>query len=174
MRSNNMNKELELQPVNAGIVMPAVSVAEAKKSWQAYEDLKAAIVVPSDIQIIKGKQFLKKSYWRKIATFFNLNVDIVEERESVSLDQDNKPVDRIYHFTCKATANNGRYAIGVGSCGVVEKDGSQHNARSTAETRAFNRAVSNLVGGGEVSADEIRKEDIDEEDEDLAVLDKIN
>ena len=35
------------------------------------------------------------------------------------------------------------------------KPNSIHNIRTTAETRAFNRAVSNLVGGGEVSADEI-------------------
>jgi hypothetical protein len=37
-----------------------------------------------------------------------------------------------------------------------------HNTRSTAETRAFNRAVSNLVGGGEVSAEEVYTEDLGE------------
>ena len=41
---------------------------------------------------------------------------------------------------------------------VSEKHGSSgtvHNVRSHAHTRAFNRAVSNLVGFGEVSADEL-------------------
>jgi len=37
-----------------------------------------------------------------------------------------------------------------------------HNVRSTAETRAWNRAVSNLVGGGEVSAEEINTRDTDD------------
>jgi hypothetical protein len=36
---------------------------------------------------------------------------------------------------------------------------SQHNIRSHAHTRAFNRAVSNLVGFGEVSAEEIDRDD---------------
>jgi hypothetical protein len=47
------------------------------------------------------------------------------------------------------------------------KPNSLHNIRSTAETRAFNRAVSNLVGGGEVSADEIvSKDEIEEIEKD--------
>lgn len=36
----------------------------------------------------------------------------------------------------------------------------EHNIVATAETRATNRAISDLVGGGEVSAEEIGKEDV--------------
>jgi hypothetical protein len=36
----------------------------------------------------------------------------------------------------------------------------EHNVRSHAHTRAFNRAVSNLCGFGEVSAEEMTREDI--------------
>lgn len=168
-----------------GIVRPAVNAQQAIAAWNEYMNLKASVATKDDIQQIQGKDFLKKSYWRKIATFFNLNVDIIEERH----EQIGKTV--VWHFTCKATAPNGRYAIGTGSCDAFEKaelrDGqymakgdvtkwaktktgksypvewdyvpaqpnSIHNIRTTAETRAFNRAVSNLVGGGEVSADEI-------------------
>jgi hypothetical protein len=164
-----MSKDIVAQ-TNA-IVMPAVSPDEALKAWDNYLDLKKKIVEPSDIQKIQGKDFLKKSYWRKIATFFNLSVDVVEEKKE-SLGK-----TFVWHFTCKATAPNGRYAIGTGSCDAFEKakkvddqymtynkfnkkweeatPNSIHNIRSTAETRAFNRAVSNLVGGGEVSADEM-------------------
>lgn len=131
--------------------MPAVSPDEAVKAWQAYQALKRKIADEDDIQLMQGREFYKKSYWRKLATFFNLSVDVIEEREE-KLDG-----NIIYYFTCKATAPNGRFAIGSGSCDLLEKGrrNTIHNTRGTAETRAFNRAVSNLVGGGEVSAEEM-------------------
>lgn len=156
---------------SSAIVMPAVNAAAAIEAWKAYEALKKAIITPEDIQPIQGKQFLKKSYWRKVATFFNLSVDIVTEKKE-ELEHGNTT----YHFVCKATAPNGRFAIGAGSCNIYEKSkwdeksgvwltaygktsepNSIHNARATAETRAWNRAVSNLVGGGEVSAEEVQE-----------------
>lgn len=165
----------QLVPTTQNIVMPAVSSSEAVASWKAYQDLKTKIVdKKKDVQIIGKEEFLKKSYWRKLATFFNLNVEVVEER--------NEQIGRtlVWHFICRATAPNGRSAIGTGSCDAFEKaklkDGkyvsynkfkkiwedaqpnSIHNIRTTAETRAFNRAVSNLVGGGEVSAEEVGHE----------------
>lgn len=168
-----------------GIVMPAVTGTQALEAWKQYVELKEKIVDPQhDVQKIAGKDFLKKSYWRKVATFFNLSVEVV--------DESHETIGRtvVWHFTCKAVAPNGRFAVGVGSCDAFEKaklvDGryvtervtkwktlangkhvpdvvelmdaepnSLHNIRSTAETRAFNRAVSNLVGGGEVSAEEV-------------------
>lgn len=179
-------QEQSLSIISQSIVMPAVSPKQAKEAWKQYQDLKSVVVdKETDIQKIEGKDFLKKSYWRKIATFFNLTVEVVEE----SHEQVGKTV--VWHFTCKAIAPNGRSAVGVGSCDAFEKaekrDGeyvkkgnvtkwgknkegksypmefewvpatpnSLHNIRSTAETRAYNRAVSNLVGGGEVSAEEV-------------------
>lgn len=159
-------------PQQPAIVMPAVSTKEAITAWQEYLNLKNAIVDRKvDVQELDGKDFLKKSYWRKTATFFNLTVEVVSE------DHEEIMGDLVWHFTCKATAPNGRSAIGTGSCSMYEKsqykDGeyvsynrfrkiwepakrnSIHNVRSTAETRAWNRAVSNLVGGGEVSAEEV-------------------
>ncbi len=173
-------------PLSEAIVMPAVSSQEALKAWKAYEELKEAIVDKEhDIQVIQKKNFLKKSYWRKVATFFNLTVKVVEERH----EQLGKTM--VWYFTCEAIAPNGRSAVGTGSCDCFEKatlkngkyvtekvtrwekvngrsipkekiwvdaePNSIHNIRSTAETRAFNRAVSNLVGGGEVSAEEVDK-----------------
>lgn len=166
-----MNNKI-VSTTKLNIVMPAVSSKEAIEAWNLYQELKSSIINKSvDVQMIEGREFLKKSYWRKVATFFNLTVEVVAE----SHEQIGKTV--VWHFTCRATAPNGRSAIGVGSCDAFEKkkivDGrymqynrfakkweeagpnSIHNIRSTAETRAFNRAVSNLVGGGEVSAEEV-------------------
>jgi hypothetical protein len=198
MENKNINKKAKSKTMDiatlpsnqqqtAAIVMPAVCPEEALAAWQEYQELKKKIIDPKqDIQIIQGKEFLKKSYWRKIATFFNLSVEIVEEKKEVL----NNGL-MVWHFICKATAPNRRYTTGTGSCDNFEKailkDGkymkkgevlkwgktqtgksypkewawteampnSIHNVRSTAETRAYNRSVSNLVGGGEISAEEM-------------------
>lgn len=140
------------------IVKPAVTPKEAVAMWHEYQQLKNKIATEEDVQEIRGRQFYKKSYWRKIATFFNLSVEIMNEREEKIGD------NIVFYFTCKATAPNKRFAIGTGSCDLFEKGtrNSFHNARSTAETRAFNRSISNLVGGGEVSAEEVTEDNFEE------------
>lgn len=151
------DQESQLTAQDTGIVMPAVSPKQAVAAWKEYQDLKKSIAMPEDIQSIQGKEFYKKSYWRKVATFFNLSVEITEERME-TIGENNF----VYHFTQKATAPNGRFAYGTGSCDRMEKGrpNTIHNTRTTAETRAFNRAVSNLVGGGEVSAEEVDSDQV--------------
>lgn len=159
MADEQKSKAMVKPDVSAGfspIVRPAVSAIEAKEAWKAYQDLKKSIIdEKDDIQLIQGRKFLKKSYWRKLATFFNLSVEVAEERV---VETPTKNV--IFHFVCKATAPNGRFAVGSGSSDKFEKGypNTLHNTRATAETRAFNRAVSNLVGGGEVSAEEVSQD----------------
>jgi hypothetical protein len=68
----------------------------------------------------------------------------------------------VYTVTYRATAPNGRSAVGDGTCAAAEKQrgrmkATDHNVRSHAHTRAWNRAVSNLVGFGEVSAEEVER-----------------
>ncbi|MFX1499369.1 MAG: hypothetical protein ACFFDH_00230 [Promethearchaeota archaeon] len=163
-------KMVTVEPRNnnsQSIVMPQVTPTEALKAWKSYQELKDKIATEDDIQEVRGEKFYKKSYWRKLATFFNLVVDVVDEKHEKLGDT------YVWHFICKATAPNGRSAIGTGSCDIFEKaikvngkyvykksgelarPDTLHNIRSTAETRAFNRAVSNLVGGGEVSKEEM-------------------
>ena len=145
---------VEMVPAPMGIVRPAVTPAEAVEAWNEYQALKAAIVTPDDVQNIQGKDFLKKSYWRKIRTFFNLQVEIIKEERIID------ERDGVVHFSILYRATDhktGCFADGDGACSSDEKglDKTFHNNRATAHTRAFNRAVSNLVGGGEVSAEEV-------------------
>ena len=101
---------------------------------------------------IRGKKFRKKNYWRAVATAFNLTLELVAEREA------QKGEDWGFLVTYRATAPNGRYADGDGTCFASEKGDGQdtvHNVRAHAATRAVNRAISNLVGFGEVSAEEM-------------------
>lgn len=146
--------EQEKTLVVAPIVTPAVSPEEAVAAWKKYEALKVSIISDEDIQVIEGKKFLKKSYWRKIATFFNLSCECVKE------DRIKDAAGLTYLVTYKATATNGRHTYGDGSCSSKEKRlvKTEHNTRAIAHTRACNRAVSNLVGGGEVSAEEVAQE----------------
>lgn len=143
-----------LRPADA-IVMPAVTPDEAVKEWQAYQELKKKIIAPEDVRKIKDKDFLKKSYWRKISRFFNLIVEIINEYHEKEGEV------TTYFCMARATAPNGTFQDGDGACSTNEKglDKTPHNTRATAITRAKNRAISDLVGGGEVSADEIIADD---------------
>ena len=141
-----------LVPAQTGIIRPAVTPDEALEAWKEYQTLKEKIVEPSDVQKIGKEDFLRKSYWRKLKTFFNLQVGCVKESHFTDENQ-------VLHFMViyRASHTNGTFADGDGACDSSEKGmhKSFHNTRAIAHTRAFNRAVSNLVGGGEVSAEEI-------------------
>ncbi len=151
MGPENKEEKSLVPQAQAAIVMPAVSADKALAAWKEYEDLKNKICTPNDKQDIGGKIYLKKSYWRKIATFFNLSLECVKEtRQELG-------IGFTYLISYKAIAGNGRFSYGDGSCSSDEKGitKTEHTTRATAHTRAYNRAVSNLVGGGEVSAEEI-------------------
>jgi len=134
-----------------GIVKPAGDVGQAVS---AYREVQQALdkAMPDCIQTIAGKPFRKKNYWRGVATAFSLDVTLVSEQRV----EEGK--DWGWLVVYRAMASIGRTADGDGSCFASEKTRGQdtiHNVRAHAHTRAFNRAVSNLVGFGEVSAEEI-------------------
>lgn len=112
--------------------------------------------MPESLVTIGKKKHRTKSYWRAIATAFNLTVVCIDEKH---VQGAGKSTDWGWLTTYRATAPNGRIADGDGSCFASEKtgrgQGTVHNVRSHAHTRAYNRAVSNLVGFGEVSAEEM-------------------
>lgn len=128
-------------------------------SFHAYQQLLPRLLVESDYQAAEaGKKFVKKSGWRKIATAFDLDVQIVGEQ--VERDGDGRILRA--KTTARATAPSGRSMDGDGYCTVDEFTGRraanpklENDLRGTAATRAKNRAISDLVGMGEVSAEEV-------------------
>lgn len=137
-----------------GLVTPLVDPADAARAIARYEELKKAIVRPDDTQIISGREFLKKSFWRRVATCFGLSLEMVSEERLIL---DGKLAYRVMY---RASAPNGRWMDGDGMCTQGEKGQMiEHNIRAIAHTRAKNRAISDLVGGGEVSAEEMQDED---------------
>lgn len=146
-----MSKEIEVvqdQP----IVTPAEAdrVAEMIK---AFDYFKSKVLTERDFCEIQNKPYVKKSGWSKYALACNVSTEVKDER----VEERNGA--RIYHFTYKAIhIPSGRYAEAVGSASESEKkhwNHPEHDIRTLAQTRAFNRSISNLVGGGEVSAEEM-------------------
>ncbi|MEM0325086.1 MAG: hypothetical protein QXW35_04245 [Candidatus Aenigmatarchaeota archaeon] len=143
--------ENEIKKTEIDIVSP--NVEKSIQVMKQFQKLKEQILDNNDTLIISGKKYIKRSGWRKIALAFNISTEIKSiEREKV---------DSIYivRVIAKATAPNGRVSEEVGISDSSEFTGNlkatMHNIETKATTRAINRAISNLVGGGELSAEEI-------------------
>ena len=114
--------------------------------------------------MVKTLAFYRKSAFRKIADRYQVRVDLVNEsHEVLSLDEKQ---DVVYYASYLATDAHGRTAPGDGTCSFSElreggKQVTHHMARSTANTRGYNRAVSNLKADGVVSAEEMTVQAMD-------------
>jgi hypothetical protein len=166
--------EKEEKSLTPQIVAPLVTPDEAKKAWRKYQDVCKAILDKNDYVTIETHEFRKKSGWRKLARVFNISDEIV--RSEVEQKSD---AEVVYRFWVKAIAPNDRSVVRCGSCSSLEflsdtdvktliehKDQSlkqlrtiskhlYHDAEAKAQTRATNRAIADLIGAGEVSAEEM-------------------
>ena len=168
-------------PVVVEQPLPIVTAEDAKKAMEAYQQLCAAILIPWEKRIVKDgvvkqesdyqrirvrvrdpetgrdesvlRDFPKKSAWRKLAKFYNVSTEIVG-KERV----DREDGSWVWHYTVKAKAPNGQSQMGIGNCDSKEVHTDrrrEHDSESTAHTRAKNRAISDLIGFGQVSAEEV-------------------
>jgi len=174
-----------------GLVKPTADLEEVAEVYDTFENMKNNLLKGSDKQTIGSgsnkSTFITKSGWRKIATAFNVTVEVVEKEKTV----ENGVLT--WKVKARATANNGKAAESWSACAsnesnhmeylksvdddmkqkddVFKVDGkwrrlkhprevNEHDIIATAETRAKNRAISDLVGGGDVSAEEVTKESV--------------
>jgi len=142
--------------------LPAFNGQQMARALVAYRDVQASLDknMPDQIIRLDGRPFRRKGYWRAITVAFNLSVELVEERREVFGALPNGAENFAYLVTYRATTASGRSQTGDGACTAAEKSvgrmrATEHNVRSHAHTRAYNRAVSNLCGFGEVSAEEV-------------------
>jgi hypothetical protein len=185
-----MSQELTIiQPqerAGQGLIQQVASNEEIKTFMLNFQKLKGAILSDSDYQPYRQwvknpngpggqyveKRFIKKSGWKNLAMALGISVEPINAPIRTDLGEGHYAITR----EVKATAPNGRYAVGEGSCDTKEErfkkyqgKGDQrtfvgyeepkfHDISSTAYTRAANRAISDLVGGGEVSAEEVENE----------------
>lgn len=128
-------------------------------SFRAYQELLPRLLDSSDWQDAGGRRFVTKSGWRKIATAFDLDVHIIGS----DVDRDEHGHAVRAKVIARAIAPSGRSMDGDGYCSADEARFTSSRAdlsrvendlRTTATTRAKNRAIADLVGMGEISAEE--------------------
>jgi hypothetical protein len=119
----------------------------------AYDATCRALIGADDVQVEGGRTFKKKSAWRKLARHFAISTSVV-----------NESVSAVGEFTVarsivRATAPWGQSVEAIGACGTDEATGRRTitiaDAVATAQTRATNRAISELIAMGEVSHEEL-------------------
>lgn len=144
------NESTEIVPLEP--VQPLMSPEAAAQAWNVFLELKKRLLSSSDYQRIGDTKFIRKSGFRKLSVVFNLSDEIVEQ-EKVERE------DRSFYWRIVTitTAPNGRTSTGVGICDSNERNFAhlEHDVYSTAHTRAKNRAISDMVAGGVVSAEEM-------------------
>ena len=138
-----------------------MDIDSAEQQMIQYQELTARLLKADDWQGLPGQRgaFVKRSGWAKISTFYGVSTEVLR----YELDRDENDKLLRAHVTVRASAPNGRHADGDGGCSVDEprfasRGGRQkveHDLPATATTRATNRAISNLVGFGQVSAEEM-------------------
>jgi hypothetical protein len=160
------------------LVRAAAPVSDVEAAFREYTMLCERLLDSSDVQTISGKQFRKKSAWRKLAVAFGVSCKIMDRT------YERNDAGRIIRaeVLVTATAPNGRTMDGLGACDLFEKccppgcyraryrdhtccspdcsgaihfSNPQHDLPATAATRATNRACADLFGMGEVSAEEM-------------------
>ena len=153
-KKKNENEIVVVEQDSAAI--STVNVDQALQEWNAYQKITELMLDETDYQQIQGRAFKKKSAWRKYARAFNITTEIID-KDIVKTD---KGQVKEASFIVRATLPTGRYADGWGNCSRQEgnKAHPNHDIPATAMTRATNRAIADLIGAGEVTAEEIQAE----------------
>ena len=100
------------------------------------------------------RHFKKKSAWQKLSRAFNVDTHIVDR----DIERTKMGRVREAYYCVRA---NGRSVESDALCSRSERGKdkvSDHTIMSTAKTRATNRAIAELIGAGEVSAEEMSAE----------------
>lgn len=147
--------------VPRGDALLPIDSGSAKQLMNAYQETTRAMLNADDWIGTPGEaeSFVKKSGWLKLARAYRLSTSIV--REEIDRDDDGQAIRA--RAIVRAVAQNGQAADGDGACAINEprfvnargRQKVEHDLPATAVTRATNRAISNLVGFGQVSAEEI-------------------
>jgi hypothetical protein len=133
-------------------------LSQAVRAMQLFEEAKRKLLSQDDFVAIAGKGYIKRSGLRKIALALHISTEIVKEEV---IDQ--PPLPLTVKVVARARSPEGRVAEDIGACDAKELEeatgakikATLHNVAAKAATRAINRAIADLIGGGLVSAEEI-------------------
>ena len=152
------NETTDIAVTESRLIQPAGTIEEALAGFHNYQELQSKLGTPDDFQSIGQRSFPKKSFVRKVQRYFGLSAEIIRDEPVVVKD-------KLIGWTATVRAMHaptGAFQDGDGSCGIEEKatgQGTIHNLRAHAVTRAKNRAVMDLVGFGDVTADEMVRDE---------------
>jgi len=157
-----------LQPLaQTGLVAPVCSVQESVRIFKEFEQAKRKILSGNDILWMgsdgkpaiegQGSPHIKRSGWRKLARFFGLSWDI-ENIEKLSMEHGGY----MYKVRVKVWHPAGASVISEGVATSRDifftkggrKSADEENVLMKAQTVAVNRAISDILGSGEVSGEE--------------------
>jgi len=147
-----MNEEKDTKALVPSPVRPLLSPQAAAEAWNTFEELKKRLLKDADYQLISGRRAICKSGFRKLSVVFDISDRIIEQERT------ERPDDSFYwRIVVEVQAPNGRTCSGVGICDSREQKRAhvEHDVYATCHTRAKNRAISDMVAGGVVSAEEI-------------------
>lgn len=156
---------------------------EVREALKAYMEIRNACLLSSDLLYIgsNGKPVknpseavsthVKKSGWRKVGVAYNLSWTV----DDPVLENSEDRFGKYFIFKSRATvvAPCGRYTSALGVCSSrnpffskahgLDIQPNPEDIAMMSQTVAVNRAISDMVGGGEVTAEEIMGKTVREE-----------
>jgi len=147
-----------LGPSVIGEIVTPLDMEKLEAAFKKFEEFKKRLLKPEDTVQIQNRAYVKKSAWRKWALACGLSDDILNWERVPQNGYDEKG-SFYYRIIALATHQpTNRSALGVAVASKAEKTKwahEEHDIFALAHTRAKNRAIADLVGGGEVSAEEV-------------------
>lgn len=159
-----------IQPITpqTGLVAPVCSVEESVRIFKEFEQAKSKILTGNDVLWIgddgrptiegQGKPYIKRSGWRKLARFFGLSWDI-EDIKKLAMENGGymyKVRVKVWHPAGASVISEG---VTTSKNPFFSKGGRKEpdegDILMTATTVAVNRGITDILGGGEVSGEEV-------------------
>ena len=129
-----------------------------KEALEKFQRFKRELLTDNDRINLGGKIFLRKSAWRKWALACSVSDRLLSQERVPATGKDS---DAGFYYRIVVEAyhpSTGRSSTGTAIASSKEKNKwahEEHDVYTLAHTRAKNRAIADLVGGGEVSAEEV-------------------
>jgi len=139
-------------------IVEPVNIDRLADSFKRFQEFKSRLLTKDDSIVIAGRQYLKKSAWRKWALACSVSDELLSYERIPAQGKDS---EGSFHYRVVVRAFHkptGRSAIGVAVASKAERKEwahEEHDIFALCHTRAKNRAIADLVGGGEVSAEEV-------------------
>ena len=159
-----------------GFLTAAISTDDAIAAFDAYEEAKKQILTDADViwfgrsgipgskDVEGATPHILKSGWRKMGRFFGLSTKIVS-REKLWVTNETGKKYYIWTYQVCVSHSCGAYVVSEGVCTSQDsffskggtKIAAEEDVMLKAQTVAINRGISDLLGSGEVSGEEMLK-----------------